>query len=209
MKLYFTRHGKTEWNLERRFQGMHGDSPLLPTSYEEIRLLGQHLKEIPFEAIYASPSQRARDTARGIQKELVKPVEIFYDANLREMGYGELEGQQIDEMYKKYSVDLTNLRHHLDRYNPAAFGGEETQVVLTRMVEAIQAASELHEGPLLFVGHGASMTATIQYLTGQPLSELRSAGGLLNNSLSILETNHQSVPYELLLWNDVHFLEKE
>lgn len=27
MELYFTRHGKTEWNLERRFQGSNGDSP--------------------------------------------------------------------------------------------------------------------------------------------------------------------------------------
>ena len=63
MKLYFTRHGKTEWNQNRRFQGMNGDSPLLPTSYEEIRLLGQHLREVPFEAIYASPLKRARETA--------------------------------------------------------------------------------------------------------------------------------------------------
>ena len=30
MQLYFTRHGKTEWNQARRFQGMMGDSPLLP-----------------------------------------------------------------------------------------------------------------------------------------------------------------------------------
>ncbi|MCB6775816.1 histidine phosphatase family protein, partial [Phocaeicola dorei] len=29
MELYFTRHGKTQWNQERRFQGSNGDSPLL------------------------------------------------------------------------------------------------------------------------------------------------------------------------------------
>ena len=29
MKLYFVRHGKTQWNLEGRFQGANGDSPLL------------------------------------------------------------------------------------------------------------------------------------------------------------------------------------
>ena len=27
MQLYFTRHGRTEWNLEGRFQGREGDSP--------------------------------------------------------------------------------------------------------------------------------------------------------------------------------------
>ena len=34
MELYFTRHGKTVWNLERRVQGSNGDSPLLAASYE-------------------------------------------------------------------------------------------------------------------------------------------------------------------------------
>ena len=29
MKFYFVRHGKTQWNLEGRFQGANGDSPLL------------------------------------------------------------------------------------------------------------------------------------------------------------------------------------
>ena len=29
MKLYFVRHGKTEWNLEGRLQGAKGDSPFL------------------------------------------------------------------------------------------------------------------------------------------------------------------------------------
>lgn len=35
MKLYFVRHGKTEWNLEGRFQGANGDSPLLESSIKE------------------------------------------------------------------------------------------------------------------------------------------------------------------------------
>ena len=38
-RLFFVRHGKTEWNLEGRYQGAHGDSPLLPQSLEEINFL--------------------------------------------------------------------------------------------------------------------------------------------------------------------------
>lgn len=39
MQIYFVRHGKTEWNLASRFQGGHGDSPLLSQSkrYSKIR----------------------------------------------------------------------------------------------------------------------------------------------------------------------------
>lgn len=47
MKLYFVRHGRTLWNLEGRFQGASGDSPLLPESIDILKQLGQHLKEIP------------------------------------------------------------------------------------------------------------------------------------------------------------------
>ena len=34
MKLYFVRHGRTLWNLEGRFQGASGDSPLLSESID-------------------------------------------------------------------------------------------------------------------------------------------------------------------------------
>lgn len=206
MQLYFTRHGKTEWNQARRFQGMNGDSPLLPTSYEQIRLLGEHLKEIPFEAIYSSPLKRTRETAQGIQQELFHPTEIIYKDGLREMGYGELEGQSIDDMYQLYGNDLTNLRHHLDRYDPSAFNGETTEAMLQRVSSVIFEAVAMHDGPLLFVGHGASFTATVQYLAGKKISELKAMGNLLNNSLTILETVDKQTPYHLSQWNDVRFL---
>lgn len=47
---------------------MTGDSPLLPTSYDEIKQLGQYLQDIPFEKIYSSPLLRAKNTAREFNK---------------------------------------------------------------------------------------------------------------------------------------------
>jgi Fructose-2,6-bisphosphatase len=38
-KLFFIRHGRTKWNLEGRYQGAHGDSPLLTESLHEIEEL--------------------------------------------------------------------------------------------------------------------------------------------------------------------------
>lgn len=43
MKLYFVRHGRTEWNEEGRIQGANGDSPLLESSIQQLKALGQHL----------------------------------------------------------------------------------------------------------------------------------------------------------------------
>ena len=69
-KFFFIRHGKTEWNLEGRYQGAKGDSPLLPQSYEEIKQVGQYLKKYRFDQIFCSPIKRARTTAKGIAKEI-------------------------------------------------------------------------------------------------------------------------------------------
>ncbi|EOH99370.1 phosphoglycerate mutase [Enterococcus haemoperoxidus ATCC BAA-382] len=209
MKLYFTRHGKTEWNQELRFQGMTGDSPLLPTSYEEIKLLGQTIKNVPFEKIFSSTSLRARKTAEGINQELEQPVEIIFTDELKELGLGKLEGQSIMEMRKIYSDEMNHMRYRLDRYNPEVFQGEPIEQAISRISSVVQAAVDTGDGPYLFVGHGASLTAAIQSLSGKELGELRSMGGLKNNSLSILETKNdeKEQSYTLKLWNDDSFLQ--
>lgn len=205
MELYFSRHGKTQWNQEMRFQGREGDSPLLPESVQEIKLLGERLTDIPFKKIYSSPSKRARETAKGIQAELREPVEIVYYDGLKEIGLGELEGQKIAEARIRYSEMLDALRYHPDQYHPETFGGELYQEMLKRSMQVVrEAVTEETEGPLLFIGHGVTLTGCIQALTGKPLNQLREMGGLHNSSLSILEVpkGMKEGPYNLLLWDD-------
>ena len=60
MKLYFVRHGKTEWNLEGRLQGAKGDSPLLKESVEQVRELGHYLSDTHFDLVFSSDLPRAK-----------------------------------------------------------------------------------------------------------------------------------------------------
>jgi Fructose-2,6-bisphosphatase len=60
MELYFVRHGKTEWNLAGKYQGGHGDSPLLPESLHDIGLLAKRLADVEIDHMYASPLPRAQ-----------------------------------------------------------------------------------------------------------------------------------------------------
>ena len=62
MKLYFVRHGRTEWNEEGRIQGANGDSPLLESSIQQLKALGQHLSQTYFDAAYSSDLPRAVHT---------------------------------------------------------------------------------------------------------------------------------------------------
>lgn len=209
MELYFCRHGQTQWNVERRFQGREGDSPLLPKSYEEIQLLGQRLKNIPFSQVYCSTSKRARKTAEGIMAVSLYPQPIIYTDCLQEIGLGTLEGTLIEEAKENYCKELEALRYNPNQYNPKAFGGESYQAMLNRISHVVfQAIEKENQGPILFVGHGASFTGSIQYLAGKPLSQLREMGGLDNSSLSVLEVElpNIQIPYNLKLWNDVSHL---
>ena len=152
MELYFTRHGKTQWNLERRFQGREGDSPLLPESLAEVARLGNYIANVPFKAVYASSSPRAKRTAEEIIKRLAKPAPLYLTDDLRELGLGTLEGQLIDEVVQNHPVAMDNLRHHLDRYDPSDFGGESVQDALKRITQVVVQAAATHQGPVLFVG---------------------------------------------------------
>lgn len=205
MELYFCRHGQTQWNLEGRFQGKEGDSPLLPQSYEEIKALGQRLQEIPFEAVYSSSLKRARETAEGIMAESKHSQPVILTDELREIGLGELEGCLIDRAKADYCDQLDALRYAPDQYDPVAFGGEPYTEMLKRVCDfVLEAVAQAEKGPLLFVGHGASFTGAIQFLAGKPLAGLRKMGGLHNSTVSILETGmpKEELPYRLMMWNN-------
>ena len=60
--LLLVRHGETDWNRERRWQG-HADPPLNDTGRTQARELARQLADVPLEAVYASDLRRARDTA--------------------------------------------------------------------------------------------------------------------------------------------------
>lgn len=208
MKLYFTRHGKTEWNQQGRFQGKTGDSPLLSSSYQEVYQLAQIIKKVPLKKIYTSTSLRAKTTAELIQKELHNPIDIVYTTELKELGLGKLEGQLITEMEKVHPVELKNMRYHLDQYDPTVFQGESIEEAVNRVIKLIKQAQRIENGPCLFVGHGVSMTAAIQCLVGKTSNQWRTMGGLKNNSLTVVSTDgmNDDSSYKLEVWNDDSFL---
>ena len=64
MNLYLVRHGETEWNRLKKFQGQQ-DSDLTETGVEQAKKLGKYLKKenIVIDYLYSSPQKRAYETA--------------------------------------------------------------------------------------------------------------------------------------------------
>jgi len=208
VKLYFTRHGKTQWNLEKRLQGRYGDSPLLSSSLSEIEKLGDYLADFPFHAIYSSPSLRARKTAEGIAAKLNFPMKIFYREGLREFGLGKLEGVHIDIAQKQFPKEMHAFRFDLASYDPTPYYGETIESLLDRMTHVVVSAvmENKTEDPILFVSHGASLSAAIRHLAGFSLEQLKAAEKIENNTLSVLEVDSKIPPYKLVEWNNGSFL---
>ena len=205
MKLYFVRHGKTQWNLEGRFQGANGDSPLLETSIEELHLLGKNMAHIKFDKIFSSDLPRAMATAQIINSENHFSQVVEPHAELREWQLGSLEGQKVSTITAIYPHQMEAFRHNLAKFNNSIFGAESVYNTTRRTIDFIKSQKGQSYENLLFVGHGANLTASLRLLLGYDFAQLRQQGGLTNGSVTILETQDFE-HFTLLDWNNVDHL---
>ncbi len=204
MKLYFVRHGKTLWNLERRFQGASGDSPLLEESIETLKKLGKYLQEIPFDVIYSSDLPRAVTSAQIIQSQLKDSCPLKETPSLREWQLGKLEGAKFATLKAIYPEQMNALRSNLAKFDSTMFGAESVYQTTQRTIHFVKSLQNQNFDHVLIVGHGANLTASIQSLLGYHTHLLRKNGGLANASLTIIETNDFET-FTLKTWNDTSY----
>ncbi len=207
MKIYFVRHGRTLWNLEGRFQGASGDSPLLPESIDILNQLGQYLKEIPFDKIYSSDLPRAIKSAEIIQSQLQAPCTLKSIPDLREWQLGKLEGLKIATLNAIYPRQIKAFRSNLAQFDTKMFEAESLYSTTQRTIQFIKSLKESPAERVLIVGHGANLTASLRTLLGYKEAHLRKDGDLANASLTILDTEDFET-FTLERWNDTSYQEK-
>lgn len=207
MKLYFVRHGRTVWNLEGRFQGASGDSPLLSESIDILKQLGQYLNEIHFDTIYSSDLPRAVKSAEIIQSQLQAPCPLKSIPDLREWQLGKLEGLKIATLNAIYPEQIKAFRSNLARFDTRMFEAESLYSTTQRTIQFIKSLKGSPAENILIVGHGANLTASLRTLLGYKEAHLRKEGGLANASLTVLETDDFET-FTLERWNDTSYQEK-
>ena len=105
MKIYSTRHGETQWNLENRIVGIT-DLPLTDRGIEQAAALAEKVKNIrDIDIIISSPMKRARQTAQFTADAL--GLSVITDERLREWDYGSFEG--LDRYADGFYVELYTL----------------------------------------------------------------------------------------------------
>ncbi len=209
MDLYFVRHGKTEWNLEGKYQGCHGDSPLLPESIHDIGLLAKRLENIDFAHAYTSPILRAKRTAEILIKDLGENIPLIVVDGLMEFDLGTMEGQKFVDLEKQIPDVIHAFRNEPDKYDYHKIQAESFQSVIKRSNEAVNdiVAHTPQDASILLVSHGAALVTMIQSLLGAKLADLRKNGGLSNTSLTHLK--YKNGKYTLVEWNETKYLNKK
>ena len=168
MKLYYTRHGQTEWNARNRICGST-DLPLNETGIAQAHELAQKVDALgDVGVIVASPLLRAKKTAEIVAQAIDK--QIVFDERLREWDFGRLEGAagkaEAMRQFKRSEFAL-----------PLGGTGETQLQLAHRVYAALEDICETHAGKtVLIVAHGGvcRMIATYFHpMTAEELADYR------------------------------------
>ena len=94
MRLLVTRHGQTDWNVQKKVMG-RCDEPLNGKGFEQAEETRKKLLDENIDLIICSPLKRAKQTAEVINKD--RNIKIIYDDRLIERDFGEFEGMETKD----------------------------------------------------------------------------------------------------------------
>ena len=198
-RLLLVRHGDTEFNRTRRFQG-HSDIELSTTGYKQAERLRDRLAAEKIDIIYSSDLKRALATAELISSK--HKVSLVICPELREINYGKLDGLTFDEisyLYPEIADQCVNWSLQL-RFP----GGESFDELKERVSKFVDRLKQHASGQtILIVAHGGPLRLMVCHLLGIELRHWQQIR-LDNASLSIMDIYPEAAIISLL--NDTSHL---
>lgn len=165
--IYLTRHGETEWNIEKRLQG-RGDSPLTKYGIQRAKELRDRIKNIDIDVIYSSPIKRALNTANILRGN--KNIDIVTDDSLMEMCFGDYEGKKIDIIQKEnpsWDINLI-MQGNVEICAPNGENLKEVRERISKLMNKIIA--ENIGKSILIVTHGITLKALMYYFKDEDVN---------------------------------------
>ncbi|MFQ5682646.1 MAG: histidine phosphatase family protein [Candidatus Binatia bacterium] len=163
-KIFLVRHGKSEWNGQKRVSGQL-DPHLSKKGIQQSHWLARTLRYEGLSAIYTSPLTRAVDTAKPTAAEHCLPIKTR--DTLKEIHFGVLQGRFRDgrdrvaqQLWRKREKDKQCYRV------PA---GESFSDLKRRVIPCVNEILEYEEGGLiLIVGHRSTNRVVLGALMQWP-----------------------------------------
>jgi alpha-ribazole phosphatase len=151
--LLIARHGQSDWNATRRWQG-HADRPLTAKGREQAHALAARLAHIDLDAVYSSDLRRARDTAAVVAES--QGLDFRELAELREVDVGSWAGLTRAEAEERFPEGFARWKSGY----PGWDDGESYEAMADRIIAAVkQIALEHEDERVLIVSHGGPIRA--------------------------------------------------
>ncbi|CUS26816.1 phosphoglycerate mutase [Paucilactobacillus oligofermentans DSM 15707 = LMG 22743] len=182
--IFIVRHGKTEWNIDKRLQGSHADSPLLTDRRIDYQHLAKYLDQYQFSAVYSSPLNRAKETAEVVLSKMEYPVSsIQNDSRLTEISFGQWEGRRRSQLIRDYPALFDKLSNRIDDPALETLKIENFQEAGQRFANTVKQLIAIapEDSNILIFSHGGISQLGIQTLTNN-----QQIMGLKNLSTSII-----------------------
>ena len=187
MKIYFARHGETDWNAAGKIQGTT-DTQLNARGLEQAKLLADDLasKGTDLFKVYSSRQTRAYTTAMTVSNRF--GVSVSRVDGLEEMSLGVWEGHAWPDIQAAYPREVELWRS--DKMHNRAPGGECYRDVLERLFRALDEIMEENRREnasgkdILIVSHGAVLFVLFALKNDAPF-DLSSSGIRIKNASAL------------------------
>ncbi len=165
--ILLARHGESDWNRDRRWQG-HADRPLTELGYAQATALAERLDGCRLVAVYASDLARARETARAVAER--RGLAVIERRDLREVDVGSWSGLTREEVEAREPEGVRAWTEGGKGWR----GGESYQQMATRVVDALREIASAHpDEDVLVVSHGGCVRAIHAHALGMEFHAYR------------------------------------
>jgi probable phosphoglycerate mutase len=198
MNLYLIRHGESQYNAEGRIQGQI-NIPLSELGHRQSRAIADAFHSLKIDAVFASPLQRAAQTAQPLAERL--GLKAIYDDRLREIHAGifqSLRWDEIEAQYPQYAMPWKN--QEADFIIP---GGESRRQLMARGTAVLEWIRTQPFDNVAVVAHGGILAGALKGLLSIPCE--KSPFVLFNASISRI-TWHKYV--QLTTLNQIDHLQR-
>ena len=157
MKAYILRHGQTDWNLRRLFQGQI-DTDINEEGIRQANLCAQKVREagLSFDQIWSSPIRRAMHTTQIVSG--CRLEEIRLDPRLKEIDFGPLDETPFDVASPMVGTLFTDP----EGYVPIP-GVESYSSVIARVGAFFEDLKHCEAQSVLVGSHGGAIRAMLVY----------------------------------------------
>lgn len=176
LKLYIVRHGETEWNVIKRFQGQL-NTPLTEKGIKKLKETGKKLENVLFDEVYTSELGRTVASAEIILNEnngyKNNKLELQKLAELNEVYFGVWQGLTYEEVFLKYPEEGNNYFYNVKNYKAENVEAEKLEDALERFLKGINKILDSHEsGNILVVTHGTVFEMFMNYVANDSIFDI-------------------------------------